>query len=589
MPEEADPHMETAPDHPLDYEDHSQNESIRARFQAQYHSTKVRLILSAALVLLLGLLENVAPVSAIFGNNLNVVAIDWVLTLAAAILVADRLKVALKLLVRFEFDCDTVTLFSFVLSLVATGVTLFTAQKGEVIFLYNFPFAVCVFLNLLYVFITFRRDLFSFKILSSEKTKNVLVRVSSTVPARASSGEKQLPEKVAFPEQLEDEGDICAVEKAEFVSSFFAHRNERANFKFFLKIFIPECLIFSILFFVVSYFVLKNGMAESLGTAYASFLMSAPFSAFIAYAYPLYRASRRAYTYRSAILGEKTYENYEDTAVIAFRDEEVFPAAQTKIERMICMDPDNMINSIYYAASLYAKLGGPLAEIFRRATLDEKISEEVEILELGDEGVAAVIDGKHISIGMASYMESQCFETIFEPEDRGYEGKTNKRILYLACDQVTIAKFYIQYAINVDFLQMVQRLADADMGISIRTADPCIDRELFHVNGIHLKAPLKVMKGILPEIESDRISAKAAGIVSTSSIEDLLKTFRICGKIANVKKVNFVLKTVASILGIAVMVLVLFTGNAGKMLSIFPVLYQLFWIIPIFITSKLYV
>jgi hypothetical protein len=56
-----------------------------------------------------------------------------------------------------------------------------------------------------------------------------------------------------------------------------------------------------------------------------------------------------------------------------------------------------------------------------------------------------------------------------------------------------------------------------------------------------------------------------------------------------VKKTNFVLKTVASILGIAVMVLVLFTGNAPVMRSIFPALYQLFWLLPIYFVSKIYI
>ncbi len=566
----------------FEYVDPEQNKEIFAIFKSKYNFAKIRLALTAAIALLLGLLENVSAVSDIFGGNTNYITVDWVLTFLAAVLVFDRLALALKSLLKFEFDCDSVTLFALILSFVATGVSLFTVSAHDEVYLYNFPFAICAFLNALNIFIVLRRDIYSFKVISSSKQKQTLVRMS------AENG--RVPEKTEFAECLAEDENVCVVKNTDFISSFFAHRDEKANSKFLLKIFVPECLIFSALFFIVSYFVMDNSLAVSFSTAYSSFLMSAPFSAFVAYSYPLYLASRRAYTYRSAIIGDRTHENYENTGVIAFRDEEAFPANKAKVKSLKLYADRKIENVMYYASSVYSKIGGPLATVFKQATLNSVISDDIEILEIASEGVSAMVDGKNIVIGRPAYMASQCFETVEDAGDEAYEGNTNKRILYLACEQVVIAKFYVQYTTTSDFLYMVRHLADSGVCVSIRTADPCIDDGILYNNKMSPEEfPVKVVKGILPEGKAEQISAKAGGIVSIGSSKELVKTFLLCDKIENVKKTNFVLKTVASILGIAVMVLVLFTGNSAEMSSIFPALYQLFWLLPIYCVSKIYI
>ncbi len=582
-PEQAQSMQEEVAGNAFEYVDASQNKDIFGIFRSKYQYTKVRLVLAAALVLLLGLLENIPAVGDMLGSNTNLIAVDLVLGFTAAVLVLDRLVAAAKALVTFDFDCESVTLFALVLSVIATGVALIATPEHADVYLYNFPFAICVFLNLLHSFVTLRRDVYSFKVISSPRTKTVL--------ARTDAGRETVPERNAFAGRMEDEDRICAVKKTDFVSSFFAHRDEKEGSKFLLKIFIPECLVFSVLFFIVSFFVLDNSFSESIGTAYASFLMSAPFTAFIAYSYPLYLASRRAYLYHSAILGDKTHENYERTSVIAVRDEDAFPADKTKVKSLKLYADRKIENVMYYASSVYAKIGGPLASVFKQATLHSKVSDNVELLEVAEGGVSAMVDGKNIVIGRPDYMETQCFEVFHDAGDEGYEGKTNKRILYLACEQIVIAKFYVQYTTTSDFLYMVHHLGEIGVGVSVRTADPCIDNGVLYSNRVDSDSDVsvKVVKGILPEGKTERLSAKTGGIVSFGSVKELIKSFLICNKIANVKKINFVLKTVASILGVAVMVLVLFTGNAATMRSIFPALYQLFWFIPIYVISKIYI
>ncbi len=564
-----------------EYNDPSQNKEIFAAFKSKYNAAKIRMALAAMLAVLLGVLENFPGAADFVGGNLGFIAIDWILAIAAAALVFDRIVIAAKALAKFEFDSDSVTLASFAMSLIATGVSLFTAPTYADVYLYNLPFAICVFLTALNMFILVRQDVYSFKIISSQGTKKVLARTSL---------EENVPEKEAFADYIAENETICSIKKTDFIGDFFAHRSEKATSKFLLKVFIPECLVFALIAFLLSFFLFENPVGESFGTAYAAFMMSVPFTAFITYSYPVYLAARRAYSYNSAILGDKTHENYERTSVIVFRDEDAFPIGRAKVKSLKLYGDRKIENVMYYASSIYSVIGGPLASVFRQATLNSEVSSDIELREISEGGASAMIDGKHVVIGRPAYMESQCFETFFDEGDEEYEGKTNKRVFYLACDQIIIAKFYVQYTTTSDFLYMVHRLTNSGVSISIRTADPCLDTGILYANKMNPEEkPVKFVKGILAEEKCAEVSARTGGIVSIGTEKEIVKTFLVSDKIENVKKTNFVLKTVASILGVAVMLLVILTGHASEMRSIFPAIYQLFWLLPIYVISKIYI
>lgn len=567
----------------FEYTDPEQNKSIFATFKSKYNFAKVRMVLTGALALLLLILENFSAVGEIFGSKELFVAVDWILTFACVAFISDRLIYAAKALAKFEFDADSITLVSFILSVITTIVVAIAAPSYEIPRMYNFAFAVCVFLNSVSLFISLRRDVYSFKIASSSKVKKTLSRIDEDDNIRT-------PEEMDFSDYLGSQSQIRALCKTDFVTDFFARRKENPKAKKVMRLFIPISFGIAVVIFLLAQFAVKNELSESIGIAYATFLMTVPFAAFLSYCYPMYLAARRAYTYNSAIIGDKTPEEYSDTAVIAFRDEDAFPAGKIKVKGIKIYADRNIENVIYYASSVFSRLGGPLSTVFRQATLNSVNSENVEIREIASEGVCAMVDGKHIVVGRPSYMENQCFETMPEPGDDECEGRSNRRILYLACEQIIIAKFYIQYNTTSDFVYIVRHLADAGICTSIRTADPCIDDGLLYDNKMDPeKYPVRIIKGFVAEEKSESISSFRGGVISVGSTKDIVRTMLLCDKIENVKKTNLVLKMVASVLGVAVMTLLLFTGAAAGMLSIIPALYQLFWLLPTFIVSKIYI
>lgn len=566
----------------FEYTSSMQDDKIAVDMEARYRKATIRLIIAVCLSVMLFLIENIAPIKALFPSVFVYIITDWVLVLICAVLVAGRLIDAFKSFFKRNPEVDCITVLSFLFSVAATTVAVIFEKTDSVIALYNFPFSVCVILDVLFVYYRSKRDLYSFSILSSDSEKCAVVI--------GNSAEEPLQESERF---ISSEGKenvkFGEVKRVGFVDGYFAHHAEIPDSHSALKILIPFCLGASVLFFCLSLAIMKYSVSESLGIAYATFMMCTPFSAFLAYCYPLYLASRRAHTHHSAILCDKTPDNYRDSSMIVFRDTEAIPAGKAKVKGIRLYGDKKIDNAIYYASSVYSVIGGPLEEVFRKAALNSVSSENVQIREISADGICAMVDNKNIVIGRPGYMEEQCFETMPEPGDDEYDGKTNRRIFYLACEQFIIAKFYIQYSVSEDFLHMAKRLLSTGVGISVRTADPCLDDGIFYESKIDPEQnAIRISRACLRKPEGASVPASRAGIVSVGDVKELTQAFLVCRKLESVRRTNLVLHAIASVFAVAVMALVIFTGNAIGMYSMFPALYQLFWILPTYFVSKVY-
>jgi hypothetical protein len=565
-----------------EYTSPMQNEKIESDMKSSFKKVKLRLGISVLLAIVLFLIENIAPIKALFPTRFAYITVDWVLAFVCMFLIVDRLGNAFKSFFSRTPEVDCITVLAFIFSVAATAVALIFESTETVITLYNFPLAVCVFLNLLFVYYRLRRDIYSFAILSSSGDKRAVVLENSEEESLSEAEQSIIPES-------SEPVKFGSIKRVNFIDGYFRHGAEVPNAQRSLKIFIPFCLAVSVAFFCCSLWLMGYTVPESLGVAYATFMICAPGSVFLDYCYPLYLAARRAKNYNSAILCDKTPDVYRDFSMVVFRDTEAIPSGKAKVKSIRLYGDKKIDNAIYYASSIYSAVGGPLAEVFRSAALNSVSSENVQIREISDEGACAMVDGKHIVIGRPSYMEEQCFETMYEAGDDEYDGKTNKRIIYLACDQFIIAKFYIQYSVGADFLNITDRLFSAGLGISVRTADPCLDDGIFYENKIDPEQHAIRISRSCPEGKEEKsIPASRAGIVSVGDVKDLIKALLLCRRLENVRRTKLLLNVVSSVFAVAVMALVLFTGNAVGMHSVYPALYQLFWILPTYFVSKVY-
>ncbi|MBQ0010188.1 MAG: hypothetical protein KBS76_03690 [Ruminococcus sp.] len=563
----------------FEYTEPEQNVGIFDTFKKKYTLVKLRLFFSAFFAAALLILEAVPSIRTILGMT-NYVLLDFGVTFLCAFFAIDRIIAGIVSLAHFKTDCDSITAFMFLLS-VATTITALLVDSYVDLYLYNVTFAICVFFSTLSLFFGLRKEIYSFNIISSRKKKFVLSRLTR---------EGSEAERMEFGNMITDSSDVYRLKTVGFVDGFFARKAGYPKAKKCLNFLIPFSFLLSVAALIVSLRVAGESVYQSVTNMYVTFLICAPVSAFISFAYSTYLATIRAYSQGSAILGDTTPDEYENASVLSVPDDLAFPPDRLRIRSVKVYENQSIEKVIYLASSVYSKIGGPLATVFRKAALDGTASDNVEIGELSELGVDALVDGHHVFVGQPSYMDAQCFNTTYEPGDELYDGDSNKRILYLAMDDFIVAKFYIQYNASSDFIYIVRHLAQQGICTAITTADPGLDNMILSKSKLDPATyPVKILKPMLSADEQERISAYTGSIVSTQDAKGLAKTWITCDRLISISKTNLAIKLISVIVGAVLMGLVIVTGHSDIMRPLYPAIYQLFWMIPMWLISKIYI
>ncbi len=568
-----------------DYTSFEQNPEIFAQYKKKYTSVRVRMGISIAIAVILLVIENISMLGLalpeFFYNRAIMVPVEWTLVFADALLVCYPLFGALKKLFKFKFEPATVTLIAFILASASTLSALF--MDGEVRF-FNFPFAICVLFQLISAFLAVRKEIFTFKVISSVKKKHAVVHMT----AKEAAAEAQ-----EFKPYISEKSEFYRVDEADFVGEYFAQKKKASAVNKRLRVIIPVIFAVSCAIAVLCTFFLQAGVYESIAFGYLTFVLCAPVVVFFTNELPIYLSSVKAYSSNSAILGDSAAEIMENMSVLSFADSDVFKTDGVRIKGVTVVGNNRIDHIIYYASAVFDLVGGPLAKVFKQASLESVKPESAEIRVISAAGIDAAIDGNHIVAGTEQFMETQCFRPERNKDDENWEGKTNRRVLYLSCNEEIIAKFYVEYSVSAEFVALVKTLAESGICVSVRTNDPCVDVDIFYKNKLDpQKYPICVVKGENETGTKRSVSAKKSGIVAAGSIKGLIKTILICDRLANVMKTNRVVKVVSAIAGVLVMGALVFMGitlGGALVWSLYFGLYQLAWLLPVYIISKIYI
>ena len=576
---ETDESTEKKPSVSYEYKSFDQTKEVFDRYKQKYSMAKVRIGIAAFFAAVLFIIECIPAIGEALGMT-GFILLDFALTFLCAFFALGKLVGGVRSLVVKKPDGNAFIPAMFLISFVTTLSALF-AGDDTVLRFYNFTFAFCVLFSAIASYIGIRKEIYTFNIISSKKRKLVLARAAR---------EDSVEERAGFARHIEDDAEIYKTREAKFIDDFFARKKEYPKEKKIIGILLAASAAVSLIVFVLSLTVGKASFFESMTNMYFTMLMCAPASVLVSYTYAAYLASIRAYSYGAAIVGDTTPEEYEKAGVISFGDNVAFPADKLRIRSVKIFENNSIEDVIYLASSVYSKLGGPLATVFRKAALDGITADNVEILSLAENGAEAAVDGHSVVIGQPAYMDNQCYSTTYEAGDELYEGDTNKRILYLAKDNSVIAKFYLQYNASSDFIYIVRHLSEQGICTAVTTADPGLDSALLNKNKLSPDAyPIKIIKPMMPQEEMERVSAHDAGIVSNHDAKGLIKTLIACEKTRNIGKTNLAIKFISMLVATALTVLLTVTGNYDKMLPFYPALYQLFWMIPMYLVSKIYI
>ncbi len=565
-----------------EYTSNVQSKDIFRKFTKKYHSLIIRLLLSFLIMAVVFVYDNSSMLGITLPTKINMqvypvvhIMVGLQFVMLSGLLVLDELRDGFFALIKFKPIPESVTVLMFAIGIIYSIVMCF-APVGQNILLFGLPVTMCVFFTLLYEFLNLKRIILTFNVVSSKKLKYAITECSKDENAKQ--------EIEAFSEYLPEDPSVFRINKTAFIDGFFRRTRIQSQNKVALNTIFPLALAIAVISAVVSLIRVDNGFsAASYG--FMALLLAMPVSAFVTYSYPFYRASRIAYKKGSAIVGEGALDEYSSASVITFDDRDVFPAQGVKMKSVKVYDNHRIDRVIYNASSVFHVMGGPLADVFDVVTRDIGYSDSVEILNTDGDGIEAMIGDVNVHVGKAEYLRRLGFAP--DDEDTELDADPTVNIIYMVEDGDLSAKIYMQYRIDPDFEYNLKVLYKAGICVGIKTCDPTIDDEMLGRYIALDKYPVKVLKlenaGDETYMRKERIDS---GIVSKSSPKALLQTIALCDRIQHATKTGVIIKLFASIIPIGIVAFLLF-NQLFEFSSFYVALYQLFWMIPIAITSRM--
>ena len=394
-------------------------------------------------------------------------------------------------------------------------------------------------------------------------------------------------EVAAFSDDEEEIGDVLKIEKVSFVDGYF-YRTESSNKSNSAIIFM--CLLVSLalsLLFGGYASMMNAGVTTAVSYGYSAFVASVPISVFFTYAYPFYKANLDSYESDSTIVGENSLEEYSGASIMSFDDKLVFPSVGVKVQHIDVYNNYRFDRVLYYAASVFTKTGGPLSDVFEIATLEMGYSEDVLLTGIGDGYIQTEVNGKSIVFGKAESLIELGYDI---PEAfLDHEENPDVSVMFMIFKGKVVAKMIIVYELDSDFEYTVKQLAGSGMSVCVKTLDPNINEDMIKKKVSLDKYPMRVIRyASLDEIASE-VERTDSGIVARGTSKSLLQTVTYCDKVLDAKRTNSFIGIFSAIITVGIFAVVLLTGNMPSFRSLYAAVCQLFWLIPMAITTKILV
>ena len=162
-------------------------------------------------------------------------------------------------------------------------------------------------------------------------------------------------------------------------------------------------------------------------------------------------------------------------------------------------------------------------------------------------------------------------------------------IMYMFRESKLVAKMYIKYVMDADIDLILKQFSGSGLYVCVRTYDPNIDERMIARKAGMKRMPLKIVRYASAE-EVGAYEAKAdSGLVTCGSPKSLLQVISYCGKVLHTKKTNIALSVLSVLIGIAILALLVISNSMDSLTSVFIAIYQLIWLIPMVISSKMFI
>ncbi len=574
-----------------EFVDKTQTPRIRKEFSRRGIALHVKLALCTVFTVLLMIFENMEVLSKLFTGTSKqfggafdpavyptvYIMVSLQLMLLACLCAHEQIADGFKYLFRGVPKPETMLSVLTVVGILYS-VLLVRLNDGEPV-MFNFMVAMTALFTLLYAIYNHKREVLNFRIVGNKKPKHIVRRLMD----EESEGEAR-----AF-EDNDEVCDVMKIEKTDFIDGFFGRLSKPdPTATRFMTALLSAIGAIAVLFGILTNF--RGGSADAvLGTIYASLLLVAPLSVYITFSYPFYRANVAAREYDSAIIGDASLEEYSNASIISFDDKNVFPSYSVKVQNIRIYNNARVDRVFYYAASVFAYAGGPLQDVFEVATVEMGHSADVKIYDTEAGFLATQVNGVNIFFGSAEALKGRGFEIDAGAEEDDMDLSDELSIMYMFRENKLVAKMYIQYVMDADIDLILKQFSGSGLYICVRTFDPNIDERMIARKLNMKRMPLKIVRYASAEEVMSYEEKVDSGLVTCGSPKSLLQVISYCEKVLRTRKTDLALGVLSVMIGAAILVLLLLSDSMGLLNSLYIAIYQLIWMIPLTISSRMFI
>lgn len=419
-----------------------------------------------------------------------------------------------------------------------------------------------------------KREYLSFCIAFSSKDKYTL---------RLLEGDDAGLERQELQGVMPEDTRYFAVEKIRSVLGFQREIHTKGSVKRPIRLLIPGAIFIGICFGMV-WWNLSHSMNEAIAVGMGAVAVSMPFSLLYVFYAPMTTLSVGAYQSGSAVIGERAMDEYAAPAVVTFQDSEVFPPERVQLMGVKVFGNHDLSKVIGYASAIFCATGGALGEMFSSVVSDTGYTADMDFITVSENGIEAAVDGELVRIGSRSFLREEGVMVLANERDM----ETDDAVLYMAISKEAVARIEISYEMDENFENIAKNLFRSGICVAIKTFDPNINRAFLEKRirwGSDM--PLKIVRG---REKKDRILRRvsAESLLLSASQRGLFETVKYCRTTRNLMQIGVILAGLSMLAAIPIYWLVLKMIGFEQVTSLNLLIYQLIWLLPVLVITKLF-
>lgn len=446
--------------------------------------------------------------------------------------------------------------------------------QNEPMLTFSLPVLFCGALAKLCACGSLKREYLAFRIAFSTKEKYTL---------RLLEGKDAKLERDALRDAMPEGTRYFTVEKIRSVLGFQREIHTRGSVKRPIRLLIPASIFAGVCLGII-WWSRSGSFSQALSVGMGAVLLTMPLSLLYVFYAPLTALAQSAYQNNAAIIGERAMDEYAAPAVVTFQDSEVFPPEGVQLTSVKVFGNADLSKVVGYASAIFCATGGALGDMFSLVVSDTGYTADMDFITVSENGIEAAVDGEPVLVGSRAFFRDEGI--LLPPDSRDLE--TDDAVMYLAIAREAVARIEISYQMDEDFENIARNLFRSGVCVAIKTFDPNINRAFLEKRirwGSDM--PLKVVRG---REKKDRILQResAESLLLSSTKRGLFETVKYCRTTRNLMQIGVVLAGLSMLAAIPLYWLVLKMIGPAQVTSLNVLIYQLVWLVPMLIITKLF-